>query len=128
MGAAMSIVDRREIRFGEDAVRAAVAASPEAAATLGLPAIPPDAVRFLPAEHRIELLYGVGSGMADFPVSAESLGALLVGYCCRHRIALPRGARKAIRIGRDAAVLAFELSVPPVRRPQPAMPSPRGTR
>lgn len=113
----VTITDTRVIGFEAGAVLAAVAASPEAAAALGLPAAPPDSVRFVPAEHRVDLFYRVGEALADFSVPAESLGALLVGYCCRHRIAIPRGTRKSIRIEERAALLCFMLQVTPGRGP-----------
>jgi hypothetical protein len=108
----LSITDRRDISFDADAILAAIAALPDAAGVLGLPAAPPDALRFEPAEHRILVQYRVSVENAEFSVPMESLGAMLVGFCCRHRITLPRGARKSIRIEEEAAVLSFVLHLP----------------
>lgn len=105
----MGITDRREIRFQADAVLAAIASQPQAGAALGLPAAAPDTLRFEPASHRVVLLYRIGREVADFGIPAESLGALLVGFCCRQRISLPRRAMKSICIEAQAVVLAFSI-------------------
>lgn len=111
----MGITDRREIRFEADTVLTAIAVQPTAAAALGLPAVAPNAARFVPPKHHVVLLYRVGAGEADFTVSVESLGALLIGFCCKAGISLPRSAKKTIRIEEDSIVLAFTVDIPTQR-------------
>jgi hypothetical protein len=64
-------------------------------------------VRFHPHEGQIDVLYGADHAQQGVRLAAEPLGALLVSYCIRARIPMPRRADKGIRINAKSVILAF---------------------
>lgn len=61
-------------------------------------------MEFDPAGSRIVLGYdGAGTDI----ITAERLGALLVSYCVRARVPLPRLAEKSVRIEANSVVVGF---------------------
>ena len=103
------IVDRREIEFSAAAIVQAIGANPTVALGLGLPSSPPDAIGFLPAQNAMEVAYGSGAEQHSIPIAAGALAALLVAYCMRVRITLPKSASKSVRVVADAVVLQLRL-------------------
>jgi hypothetical protein len=108
-GLAVAVTDRREIDFDTDAVRRAVELSPRAAQAFGLPPLLPTGVRCNPADGCIEVVYGTLTTTRVFALRAEALGALLVSYCNRAGMPMPRFADKGIRLEREHVVLVFTL-------------------
>ncbi|HEX4171952.1 MAG TPA: hypothetical protein VHY82_05685 [Acetobacteraceae bacterium] len=74
------------------------------ASSFGLPASRPSSVEFNPVDSGIILTY---DGQASDIITAERLGALLVSYCIRARIPLPKLADKSVRIGANSVVVVF---------------------
>jgi hypothetical protein len=106
---AVAIVDRREIELDTAAVRAALEWSPRAAQAIGLPPLVPTGVRCHPARSCVEVVYGTLTATRVFGVRSEALGALLISYCNRAGIQLPRRSDKGIRVERDHVVLVFAV-------------------
>ena len=113
----MEIIDRREIEFDLEAVRFALAWSPTAAHAFGLSPRAPDRVRCKPAESAIEVTYGKLTETRVFTLRAEALGAILIAYCNRAGLPIPRGADKAVRIEREHVVVVFTLRITRAQQP-----------
>ncbi len=111
----MAIVDRREIELDTAAVRAALEWSPQAAQAFGLPPLVPTSVRCNPADGCIEVVYGTLTATRVFGLRAEALGALLISYCNRVGMPMPRHSDKGIRVEREhiVLVLTVRLDDPP---------------
>lgn len=113
--------------FDAPALAVVIACSWQMAQTIGLPAMPPEGTRFEPQAGKITLLYGVHGQ----PVSVQHgpLSALLIAYCMRAGIRIPRKLERSLRVDRGSVALVFEEnhSVPPIRlapeRPGVAEPS-----
>lgn len=105
----MPVIDRREIELDPEAVRRAIECSPRAAQAFGLPPLQPSAVRCKPSEGCVEVKYGTLTATRIFALRAEALGALLVSYCNRAGMPMPRNADKGIRVERGNVVLVFTL-------------------
>jgi hypothetical protein len=120
---AVAVIDRREIELDTDAVRQALEWSPRAAQAFGLPPLVPASVRCNPANGCIEVVYGTLTATRVFVLRAESLGALLVSYCNRAGMPMPRYADKGIRIERERVVLVFTLRLDDLPQPE----SPEGS-
>ena len=119
----MAIVDRREIELDSAAVRCALEWSPRAAQAFGLPPLVPTCVRCDPANGCVEVVYGTLTSTRVFALRAEALGALLISYCNRAGMPMPRASDKGIRVEREHVVLVFTL-----RLDQPPQPeAPEGT-
>jgi hypothetical protein len=101
------VVDRREIEFDGGALVYCLSVSPRAAEGFGLLGMPPRDVRFHPRDGMIDVLYGTPKAEDLVRITAESLGALLVSYCVRSRIPMPRIADKHVRVESTCVVLAF---------------------
>jgi hypothetical protein len=116
----MALTDRRELEFDAEALLLAVSVSSRAAQAFGLPAQMPTGVRLYPHEGRVDFLYGTAPAGQAVRLAAEPLGAVLVSYCIRARIPMPRNADKGIRIEADAVILSFRTVF--ARAPTPAGP------
>jgi hypothetical protein len=121
----MPLTDRREIEFDADAIVQAISVSLRSAQAFGLPALPPTGVRCHPREGQIDVLYGTKEAPQAVRITAEALGALLVSYCIRARIPMPRQADKAIRVEADSVVLAFRTTCTRGPAPEVADGTPR---
>jgi hypothetical protein len=106
---AVAIVDRREIELDTAAVRCALEWSPHAAQAFGLPPLVPTGLRCNPADACIEVVYGTLTTTRVFGLRAEALGALLISYCNRAGMPMPRHSDKGIRVEREHVVLVFTL-------------------
>jgi hypothetical protein len=105
----MAIIDRRELEFDGAALLDAVATSQKAAESFGLPGMVPRGVRFYPHEGEVAFLYGTPQTPRAVRLSAEATGALLVSYCIRAKIPMPRKAEKRVRINAHCVILTFRL-------------------
>ena len=116
----MPITDRREIEFDLQAVRFALECSPRSAQAFGLPPLTPPAVRCNPPAGAVEVTYGELTSTRVFILRAEALGAILIWYCNRIGVPMPRNADKAVRVDREHVVVVFTLRMS--RAPQPELP------
>ena len=117
----MAITDRREIEFDLHAVRLALEWSPRSAQAFGLPPLTPQAVHCNPSEGTIEVTYGELTSTRVFMLRGEALGAILISYCNRAGMPMPRNADKGVRIEREHVVIVFTLrvaSAPPPDAPE----------
>lgn len=105
----MAIIDRREIEFDRESVRHVLEWAPQAAQAFGLPPLTPDAVRCKPTDGVIEVTFGKATATRVFVLRAEALGAILIAYCNRAGMPIPRQADKAVRIEREHVVVEFTL-------------------
>ena len=69
----------------------------------------PTGARSDPANGFIEVIYGTLTTTRVFALRAEALGALLISYCNRAGMPIPRHADKAIRLERGHVVLVLTL-------------------
>ena len=113
----MSITDRREIEFDQRAVRQILTWSPQSAQAFGLPPLTPQSVRCRPADGTVEVVYGELVSTRVFALRAEALGAILIAYCNRAGMPMPRAADKAVRIEREHVVVVFTLRMADPPRP-----------
>jgi hypothetical protein len=100
----VGIVDRRELEFDSRALVSILGTSPDRAQAIGLPPQKPTGVEFDPRGGRVVFSYDERT----VQVSAGHLGALLVSYCIRARIPLPRLPAKEISITASAVVIVFQ--------------------
>jgi hypothetical protein len=104
-----AFVERRTIEFSERGVLQVVNASLRAASSFGLPSMLPDSVHLFPQEGRAAFRYGSGQTARSVLIDAEQLGALLLAYCIRKKVPLPRAAGKAVCIEANSVLLTFQL-------------------
>jgi hypothetical protein len=108
-GVGVAITDRREIEFDLQAVRQALEWSPRSAQAVGAPPLTPQAVQCHPVEGTVEVTYGEQTATSVFVLAAEALGAILISYCNRAGIPMPRNSDKSVRIEREHVVIIFTL-------------------
>jgi hypothetical protein len=101
----VAIIDRREIVFDAATLLAVLACSGQMVEAIGLPSAPPKSVHFDPKANNIVLLYGATG--VSVPVESGPLGALLIAYCMRAGIKVPRHGSRAMRVEQHAIVLVF---------------------
>ncbi len=105
------IIERREIQFEAEALIAMLAGSPRAAAAFGLARGQPQAVIFQPQLEAVRFVFPGGGQTSSVSLESARLGAMLVSFCLRLRIPLPRRAEKTIRVEPDKVILAFRTAV-----------------
>jgi hypothetical protein len=116
----VSIIEQRELAFDLEAVRRVLEWSPRSAQAFGLPPLIPQAVQCDPAAGTIEVTYGELTSTRVFVLRAEALGAILIAYCNRAGMPVPRYAAKAVRVDREQVVVLFTLCIS--FPPQPDLP------
>lgn len=116
----MAITDRREIEFDMQAVKLALEWSPRSANAFGLPPLTPHSVRCHPTDGSVAVTYGELTAMRVFMLRAEAVGAILIAYCNRAGMPMPRHTDKAVRIEREHVVVMFTLRLS--GPPQPELP------
>jgi hypothetical protein len=114
----LAITDRREIEFDLIAVKLALESSPRAAQAFGLPPLTPRDVRCDAAAGNVEVIYGELTSARVFALRAEALGAILISYCNRAGMPMPRAADKAVRIERAHVVVVFTLRLDGAPHPE----------
>ncbi len=107
------IIERREVEFETEALISVLAGSPRAAAAFGLARGQPQAVIFEPASQSVRFVFPGGGQAHSVSVESARLGALLVSFCLRMRMPLPRRAEKSIRVEPGSVVLAFRVTTRP---------------
>jgi hypothetical protein len=117
-GLVVAITDRREIEFDMQAVRLVIEWSPRASHAFGLPPLHPTAVRGKPMDGAVEVTYGELTSTRVFMLRAEALAAILISYCNRAGMPMPRAAEKGVRIEREHVVVVFTLRVPDAPAPE----------
>ncbi len=122
----MPLTDRRELEFDEEVLIAAVAVSQRVAQSLGLPANPPAAVRFHPKENEVAFLYWTDPTNKAVRIKSAALGALLIGYCIRARVPIPRNAERAVRIEAASVILTFRTQIAMPLKPAAQIAQPLG--
>ena len=111
----ISITDRREIEFDAHALISIIAESLPRAQSIGLPSQRPASVDFDPEGQRIICRYDTIEAAA---LTADRLGALLVSYCIRSKILLPRLPQKTVSVMAGAVAIEFSThyaDIPTVR-------------
>jgi hypothetical protein len=106
----MPVSDQREIRFDAAATVAIMMCSQRMAEAIGLPRRLPNGARFDPSASEVVLLYDDNKETVAIPTA--SLAALLIGYCMRAGIRVPRHLKRSVRVDRDAVVLVFSTTYP----------------
>jgi hypothetical protein len=111
-----AIVESRELAFYERGILLAISSSLRSASAFGLPSVPAQAIRLVPDGGQAFIVYGSGAAAKSVSIEAEPLGALLVSYCIRSKIPIPKSADKGVRIEAQRVVLAFRVAYddPPV--------------
>ena len=108
------LTDTRRIEFDADALVAAIASSPRAADSLGLPRPAPYGACFHPEQREVEFLYGTVRASRAVRLKAEVIGAFLVSYCLRERMPMPRNADRGVCIEANSVVLTLRTQLPRV--------------
>ena len=108
----MAIVDQRQLTFDTVSIMQIIDFSPDAALSIGFPNNRPTKVVLNPSDHSVTFEFA-GTVVK---IQSEILAALLISYCIRSRIKVPRNAQRSIRIEPTAAILVFcqEYSSVPV--------------
>ena len=113
-----AILERRELRFSAAALQAMIGWSLGAASSHGLLPTPPNGVTLVPEHGRIDVVYGAGAKVRSIPLTLQALGSLLIAYCIRSLIPMPRIARKEVRIGARYVALVFHVEHPQAPVPE----------
>jgi hypothetical protein len=116
----VTILDKREIEFDSDALVYCLSMSPRAAQGFGLPAMAPSEVRFNPKDGMVDVVYGKKEGLGAVRISVEALGAVMISYCIRAKIPMPRVADKSIRMESHSIILAFKTRFTKAPAPEQA--------
>jgi hypothetical protein len=114
----VAITERREMEFDLPALKLVLEWSPRAAQAFGLPPMVPGMVHCNTTDGHVEVTYGTLSAARIFALRAEALGAILISYCNRIGLPVPRDADKAVRIERDHVVLVFKLFIERAEQPE----------
>jgi hypothetical protein len=109
----VTIIDRREIAFDAAAIAAVLVRSTQMAGRIGLPAGAPKSINFDAKAGALNLTYG-DDDRASL-VQPGPLSALLIAYCLRAKIKVPRHLARSIRVDQQAVALVFSEThlVPP---------------
>jgi hypothetical protein len=107
--ASPAIREVRQLTFHEEGILSAITCSLRSAAAFGLPPIPPQWVRLIPSEGKASVIYGSGPAAKSVMIDAKLLGALLVSFCIRSRIPMPKGVAKEVRVEQQCVTLAFTI-------------------
>lgn len=119
-----AIRERRELTFYEEGIVSAITCSLRSAAAFGLPSVPPQSVRLLPSEGKVCAIYGSGATAKSVMIDAKPLGALLVSFCIRSKIPMPKDVAKEVRVEAQCVILSF--SVEHTYAPPPQVNEPTG--
>ncbi|HSU04643.1 MAG TPA: hypothetical protein VLI93_03650 [Acetobacteraceae bacterium] len=108
----MPVVEQRSVEFDGDEILRALAAAPRVAEALGLRPGQVGWVDFQPDERAV-----VFRSNADpekrVTVAAEALAALLVAYCARISVPLPRKGQKQLEVGSAGVTLRIVVEQAP---------------
>ncbi|HEX5327230.1 MAG TPA: hypothetical protein VFW75_11225 [Acetobacteraceae bacterium] len=101
-------MEQRSVEFDAAELLRAIGAAPRVAEALGLRAGQVDDVQFLP-EQRLVAFIVPGDSRRTTTVAAEGLVALLVAYCSRIGVPLPRQAKKTIDVAANRVTLRITV-------------------
>jgi hypothetical protein len=97
------IVDRRELEFSSAALMAVITSS------AGEGSRRPTGIEF--NQDSIQIVRGNGHAMS---LASEQIGGLLVQYCIKVKIPIPREAIKSVRITSNSVILLFTKELPEI--------------
>nr|WP_294525849.1 hypothetical protein [uncultured Rhodopila sp.] len=99
----MPIVDQRRIAFDVGALRDILDYLPQAARSVGLPGNDPTAIVIDGSGKAVRFAFG------DHVVTlgAEKLAALLIAYCIRAGISIPRQMQRSVNFSQETIMLVF---------------------
>jgi hypothetical protein len=104
-------LEHRAVEFDSPAILHAFAAVPRMSAALGLRLGRISRVEFRPEQEAISVVDPDGTPVAD--LRAESLAALLVAYCSRISVPLPRLGQKSVEVTPHNVVLRVARATVP---------------
>ena len=113
----MAVLDSRQLLFDRGAIRESLRADTPVAHHLKLPASDRDLIDLVPGEQCVEVTHWPpGAAEAAGPMihrlNASQVAALLIAYCIRSRIPVPRNCKKGIVIGDTHVALTFAKRIP----------------
>jgi hypothetical protein len=116
----MAIIDERRIAFDCGALKEVLGVSRQAARKLGLPDSP---------LSKVVLNSMTGSATLHFAgalvtVEREKLGALLISYCLRSGIRIPRAGQRSVCVEDTSVILIFQENYMTIPVPKSALPDP----
>lgn len=99
----MPIIDQRRIAFDVSALKDILSYSPQAAKSVGLPSNAPTAVVLNGSARSVTFSFGDNA----VTLGAEKLAALLVSYCIRAGIKVPRQPQRSVSFNQETIMLVF---------------------
>lgn len=104
----MPVLDSRQLLFDEAAIIASLQSNNHVSRHLRLPASAVNQIYLSVDDQSVEVLHG---GESTRPIihrlTAAQMGALLIAYCIRSGIPVPRNCTKTIRIHQAQVALTF---------------------
>jgi hypothetical protein len=107
--ASPAIREHRQLTFYEEGILSAITCSLRSAAAFGLPPIPPQWIRLIPSEGKVSIIYGSGTAAKSVMLDAKLLGALLVSFCIRSKIPMPKDVAKEVRVESQCVIIEFTI-------------------
>lgn len=108
----MAVIDSRQLIFDLEAIRASLSCDSYVARQLQLAPSDQDVVYLLPDDQSIEITQNdpseEGAQAIIHRLTAMQVAALLIAYCIRSGIPVPRNCRKTINIRTEDIALLFE--------------------
>lgn len=99
----MAISECRLIQFDSSSILRALTVVRRVTDALGLRACKIDRIKFQPDQKTVSVIDSHGTAVAE--LASESLAAVLVAYCSRIKVPLPRAGRKTVEITPNGVVL-----------------------
>jgi hypothetical protein len=109
----MAIIDERQVTFDCVAMKQIVNFSPDTALSIGFPNNQPANIVLNPSAYSATFEF-VGTAVT---LKREKLAALLVSYCIRSGIKIPRNGQRSVRIEPKTVTLVFRQEM--LRAPVP---------
>lgn len=107
----MPALEHRTVEFDSPAILHAFAAVPRMSEALGLRLGRISRIEFRPEQEAISVIDPAGTPVAE--LRAESLAALLVAYCSRIKVPLPRLGQKSVDVTSRSVVLRVATATRP---------------
>ena len=107
----MPALEHRTVEFDSPAILHAFAAVPRMSEALGLRLGGISRIEFRPEQEAISVIDPSGTPVAE--LRAESLAALLVAYCSRIKVPLPRLGQKSVEVTSRSVVLRVATATRP---------------
>jgi hypothetical protein len=110
----VSVLDSRQLLFDSNALRLAMRDDNRVARLLALPCGPEDRIFMLPGENCIEVMHTPPADDRTGPgqpiihrLAAQQVAALLIAYCIKTGIPVPRNCKKTISMHDNSISLNF---------------------